>query len=59
MEEDEEENEKEIEREKEEEVEEEEAESPTVLDVSEDASKEIGDPQGPEAKVTCRTFYYY
>lgn len=51
VEEDEEESEKETEKEREE-VEEEEADGPTMLDVAEDSSKEIGDPQGPEAKVT-------
>lgn len=54
VEEDEEESEKETEKEKTEEVEEEETESPTILDMAEDPTKEIGDPQGPEAKVTNR-----
>lgn len=54
VEEEEEENEKETVKEKEEEgeEEEEEAEGPAVLDGAEDSSKEIGDPQGPEAKAS-------
>lgn len=44
--------EKGIEKEKEEEVEEGEALGPTDLEMAEDSTREIEDPQGPDTKVT-------
>ena len=53
----EEEKEKETKKEKEEEVERGEALGPTDLEVTEeDSAKEIGNPQGPEAKVILNVF---
>lgn len=52
----EEEKEKEAEKEKEEEVEEGEGLGSTDLEMAEDSTKEIGDPQGPETKVTFMEF---